>query len=336
MMHRLSSFAPFIALLAFALSPHLTAEDAVDIGKTCAKEETAQAAASVRNDEVWLVSTRHLCFPDWNHPQTYELDVRRYDSERGWQDASTQEFCAQPKLPTLIYVHGNRVNWQDSSQYGWQVYQALAQCENAPERMRFVIWTWPSDQIRGPLRDIRAKADRANDETYFLGWFLSQQDPSVPIGLLGYSYGARVVTGGLHLLSGASLWGTSLPDSARERVPARVALLAAAVDHDWICPGNSHGEALKQVDHMLVLYNQCDPALQRYHWVDCCSRPSALGYLGVAQEALGPYGSLVDQQNVTATIGRSHSEDNYFRMTHLREEVCRAIFHPLPVPDSAD
>ena len=287
-----------------------------------------------RKDEVWLISTRHLCYPNWDDPQTYELDVRRYDHEQGWLDSSTAEFIAQPPLSTLIYVHGNRVTWHDASQYGWQCYHALAECENAPPSMRFVIWTWPSDQIKGPLRDIRSKADRADNETLFLGWFLSQQNPASPISLLGYSYGSRVITGGVHLFAGGSLCGNALPQPAKaEQVPLRVALLAAALDNDWLCAGHHHGMAMEQVSQMLVLYNTCDPALQRYRFVDPCSHAQALGYVGVADESLGAYAPRIEQLNVSSIVGRSHGEDNYFRQSGLRLDVCRVLFHPASPSD---
>jgi hypothetical protein len=132
-------------------------------------------------------------------------------------------------------------------------------------------------------------------------------------------------------MGGGSLGGRSLPPNSKvNQTPTRAALLAAAVNHDWICPGNWHGRALEPVERLLVLYTTWDPALQRYHLVDRCSCASALGYTGIATEILGAFGDRVEQVDVTGLIGRSHSEHNYFRLDYLRREVCRALFHPLP------
>ena len=336
MMHRLFSTARVSGLILFLwAAPRILAAE--DVLATAAPAVSDDRMSAARNDDVWVVSTRHLCFPSWSDPRSYELDVRRYDRSSGWIESSTAEFCAQSPLETLIYVHGNRVTWDESFHYGWEVYHLLADCHNAPAKMRFVIWTWPSDQIRGPLRDIRSKADRADDETFFLGWFLSQTRSDSQIRLLGYSYGSRILTGGLHLLSGGSLSGISLPQAAQPgRTPARAALLAAAIDCDWLSPGNYHGVALDQLDRMLILYNTLDPALQRYHLVNRRSRASALGYVGANYESLGAFASKVEQLNVCGAVGRSHDEHNYFALNDLKYEVCRVLFHPLPIPNAGE
>ena len=47
--------------------------------------------------------------------------------------------------------------------------------------------------------------------------------------------------------------------------PVRAALVAAAVDANWLRPGGYHGRALEQVDQLLLVNNQLDPAMRFYH-----------------------------------------------------------------------
>jgi hypothetical protein len=320
----------WFALLVSALwIADLFADEAVD---AVASKETQSVPCVSRDDEVWLISTRHLCYQYGTEPTDYELDVRKHEESVGWREASLSEFLALPPLPTAIYVHGNRMSWSDSFQQGWEVHESLAACCPTPAKMRFVIWTWPSDQVHGPLRDIRLKADQADNQTFLFGGFLSRLDPATPIKLIGYSYGSRIITGGLHLLAGGSLGGYMLTQPAMAaRARIRVALLASAFNRDWLCPGYCHGSATEKVERLLILYNTCDPALQRYEILERCSDALALGYVGLPSDCLDQLGERVEQINVASQVGRSHDENRYWYSQTLRQEICRVLFDPLPI-----
>ena len=88
------------------------------------------------------------------------------------------------------------------------------------DRLRFVIWSWPSDKIKGPLNDIRTKAWRTDTDGYYLGWFLQRMHPQSDIGLIGFSYGARIVSGALHVLAGGELDGMGSADARRDGPPS--------------------------------------------------------------------------------------------------------------------
>lgn len=324
----------FAACLLLLVASSLPAQETT--AAATPDSDPVPAPCPARNDEVWLISTRHLCYQCGTEPTSYELDVRQHDEEDGWRDSSLTEFLQLPPLPLVVYVHGNRYNWFTASQHGWRVYESLTACCRTAPRMRFVIWSWPSDQVRGPLRDIRQKADRAETETFFLGGFLSQLDPNTSVGLVGYSYGVRIISGGLHLLAGGSLGGTVLSHSATAtRVPVRVAMLAAAMDHDALCPGHCYGAALEQVDRLLVLYNSCDPALQRYSLADRRSHDSALGYVGLPWNCLGSLADRAEQLDAAPYVGRMHDVNLYFGSDTVTQEIARTLFdpllHPLPI-----
>lgn len=294
--------------------------------------------------ELWLISTRHLCFPNWSDPSTYDFDVRRYDPSAGWQESSFNEFLAGPSRFTVVYVHANRSSWSDAIQQGHMVYNSLASCSNSIP-MRFVIWSWPSDRIRGALQDIRVKADRADVEGSFFGWFLSRLKPGTSVGLAGFSYGARIISGGLQLLSGGMINGHALPESQPgEPLRIRAVYLAAAVDVNWLYPWGYHGQSLSQIERLLIAYDACDPALKRFHFTDPCTRPTALGYTGIHSGSLGEASGRVEQLDVSNLVGRTHDEIQYWCSTYIMSEICRVVFEgvtpsadagtadPMPVP----
>lgn len=232
---------------------------------------------------------------------------------------------------TLIYIHGNRVSSGDAISQGMTVYRRLA--VHAPDDLaiRFVIWSWPSDKVRGQIRDVRAKGVRTNNEGYFLGWFLSRLPSDASVSLLGYSYGARIATGALHVAAGGSLAGCSLRDEREEAAGSapnlmRVALLAAAIDRCWIMPGQPHGRALGLADEMLLLYNHCDPVLKRYGVVEKGSHPEALGYQGIGASCLGPDGDRLSQRDVCCTIGKTHDVYRYLYSPSLTARMSSNLF----------
>ena len=202
----------------------------------------------------------------------------------------------------------------------------MGTCAGEYPPMRFVIWSWPSDRICGPARDARVKAARADAEGSFFGWFLSQLKPGTAVGLVGFSYGARVISGGLQLLSGGTLNGHSLPElPPGEPLQIRAAYLAAAMDVAWLYPGGYHGQSLSQVVRLLINYNECDPALKYFRFTDRCTRPSALGFLGINESALGEAANRVEQVDVSQDVGRTHDELRYWNSSFVVPEVCRII-----------
>lgn len=277
-----------------------------------------------RADEVWLISTRHLGCPSPDKSSDVDLHVEYYGGEdRGWIESSFDEFLAgsDPAQPTMIYVHGNRIEWNDAIQRGWHVRNSVLGCSQV-EPVRFVIWSWPSDKIHGQFRDVRAKAARTNGEAYYLAWFVSQLDPTAPVNILGYSFGARVATGALHLLGGGELAGLTMPHGQVPRI--HVALLAAALHNYWLQPWACHGSALLRVDRLLVHYNSCDPYLKRYRFIEKHASPDALGYTGMRVD--DSQGAWIEQRDVCPIVGKSHAQANYFNSTIVTDQVRETLF----------
>ncbi len=286
---------------------------------------------------MWAVSTRGLgCpAPGW----TYPLTVWQYESQSPrWASSTSDAFAASddPEVVTVVYIHGNRIDRSLALQDGLSVYFQLAGAWDDERPIRFVVWTWPSDQIRGPLKDVRAKAARSDVDAYYLAQFLSRLSPEVKVGLLGYSYGARIACGGVHLLGGGRLDGLALPIANGPETS--VALWAAAEHDDWLLPGRTHGAALPTAEQWLITRNCCDPVLAHYRMLDKCTDPVALGHSGlVGRNLLAPdVNQRIDELDVTGVVGSSHDMQRYLYARSVLDPTREVLFWRSAASDLAE
>ncbi len=288
-------------------------------------------------DQIWVVSTRHLGCP-YSDKQEPNWQLWRY--EKGWwQPRTAAEFYAQDSadLVTPFYIHGNRVEAGQANSDGLDVYfQLVGKLDEEPP-VRFVIWSWPSSQIKGQLKDVRAKADRSDVDAYYLGRFLAEMKPEVKVGLVGYSYGARIVSGALHLLGDGTLLGWQLLPGQRPQI--RVALWAAAEHSHWYIPGNFHGRAPAMADAWFVTVNPCDPVLARYHMLDKCSCPSAVGYAGIYGRNLLPadVNARIEEVNVSNIVGGTHDMHAYLYSLYVQGRTRQyVLWHELEITKATE
>ena len=265
-------------------------------------------------DTVWLVSTRCLGCTTPEQDVTSLLQVSRYSAEEGWVDSTASTLIEQitPDSKTVFFLHGNRIESCDAAPRGWVVYHRLVDAVEEVPPMHYVIWSWPTERSGAIVNDIRTKAARMPCETLTLATFLHQLDEA-HVGLIGFSLGARLATGAMHLLEGGSLSGISL-DRGATAGPHDVSavLYAAALDNDGLLPGRSHGQALEGNHHVLNLYNCCDPVLKRYRFISRCYNPVALGYSGLAgRSRLQEGADRYDEESVARYIGCHHSLYDY-------------------------
>jgi len=280
-----------------------------------------QAFRVREQDQIWLVSTRHLGCPAGGK---YEPALQVWRYEKGlWQPATLAEFYATDSadVVTPIYVHGNRIDSGLAASYGLSFYFELVGKLDSEPPARFVIWSWPSDQINGPLRDTHAKAARSDVDANYLGHFLAGMQPDVRVGILGYSLGARIASGAMHLLGGGSLFGESLTPAPRP--PVRVVMWSAAEHNHWYLPGQFHGQALAAADAWLNMFNCCDPVLARYRWLDKCDNPVAAGYAGIYGRNLLPpdINARIEEVNVSNIVGRDHNWRPYLYSRYIQDRT---------------
>ena len=314
----------WVALFTLLLSIRHTAlgtavpqrEEAVS--PAAAPAQTPATVGGVRvDDQIVLISSRPVgcsCDPDtlMSGLKCQRCVVSAESCRHHWDDVDLLEVLQEnnPAVRTVFFVHGNQISAGQDKQQGLTVYRRMMRCADANRPIRFIIFSWPSAKISGPLRDIRVKAARTRPVGCQLAWVLDQIPGDVPLGLIGYSFGARVVTGALHLLGGGNLGGLTLEKRAHpDRAPVRVVLIAAASNANWLSPGRYHGQAMTQIDKMLSINNRSDIAMRWYSLSTRNGSPQAMGLCGPT--CLGPQRQKVHNRDVSRYVGSSHDEYCY-------------------------
>jgi hypothetical protein len=267
------------------------------------------------SDQIWLVSTRGFC----NVSEATQWGTSRYDAGY-WKSSDDQAFSQSDdqETATVIYIHGNRMDSAGAESRGLAIYRELF--GNQTEgKVRFVIWSWPSDRIHGLAKDVRSKAARSDDESYLLARFLAQIPENRRVGLIGFSYGARIISGSLHLLGGGDVVGRSIEPG--KRATFRVVFWAAGVQNDWLLPENVHGKALPLGEKWLNVSNSCDSVLRRFDRVDPCDGSPGLGYTGLAgkDQLSAELAARYEDWDVAHLVGNDHRSEPYF----FNEEIIR-------------
>ncbi|MBL9122745.1 MAG: hypothetical protein JNG90_03875 [Planctomycetaceae bacterium] len=312
-----SSAAP----AASAVVTPVDVESAEDLPLDAARDAEASAVSDATAKEqacghqIWLISSRHITSCGDLNSVAEKLRYWRHQCGSGWIVASKEEFLAadDPAMPTAFYVHGHRVDPGYARTGGLDAYRAFVR--NSATPTRFVIWSWPTTPQGRPLEDFRIRADTSEVHSYYLAWLIDQLDPSIAVHLVGYSYGARFITGSLHYLGGGVLMGRALDERVHpSRAPLRASLLASALDNDWLIPGRRHGQALSQVDRLLITKNPLDPVLHFYPVVLRDRSAVAMGVSGFAGlSRIGAERQKVEQLNVSRSIGKHHTIDLYWQ-----------------------
>ncbi len=294
-----------------------------------AEDRSSVKTDSDCNDQIWLVSTRHLSNPSRNTMEFPNFSLQRYEARSTWQDSSLDDFIESedPNAVTIFWVHGNQVDSVSAKQRGMTVYRNLAASSQQDRPVRMVIWSWPSSQIRRHLKDVRVKAQRTNLQALYLAQFLVRLSEESQVSLTGFSLGGRVVTGALHLVAGGTLSGRQLSPGAAKPGNFRVVLYAPAIHNDWLLPGKPHQLAMSMVDGAMLMNNDCDPILKRYRFITKCGNPKALGYAGLAGiHKLGEIKERVQQWNVCRLVGKTHDLLSYLSNGSIMNRTRRYVF----------
>ena len=192
--------------------------------------------------------------------------------------------------------------------------------------MQVVFFTWPADgnlPIVLPV-DIAVLGRRSSAHSIFLAKLITQLAPSQPVCLLGHSHGARACLATLHLLGGGRLEeGQILPAGCTPPARIRTVLVAAAVDHNWLNPGQRYDKALFTPEKVLLLRNSRDGWLSVYQARKIAGE-RALGKdgLGTADRAaLGELSNKIVDLNAAQFTSNSHA----FASFHERPELGAAV-----------
>ncbi len=313
-------------------------------------------APSAMSDEILMMSTRAVGTVCDGKRLSEKLRCQRYEiGDNGrphWESVHWRE-ALQPASPmrkpaspmrkpaspmrTVVYVHGNRIAPGKDRYRGMMVYRSLVAQGRPSQPIRFIIWSWPATTILGPIKDMRLKAARTCPVGWQLAWFLDQLPEETPVSLIGYSYGARVASGALHVLGGGRLNGLQLTERLHpQRPPIRVAMIAAAFDADWMLPGRYHGRAISQVEKLVLVTNHRDPMMRLFHFSVDRRKIHALGKEGGPHtQSLGKAARRIKPVDVTHEVGRSHKLVDYLAASGKMGVVWRRLI-PIAEPSTDD
>lgn len=263
-------------------------------------------------DSVWEISTRSLrgC-PSVDAP----VRVSQFVDCR-FQSSTLDAFRADPIAATaqrtIIYVHGNWMEYGNARERGLAMYNLLR--AQTTEPLRFVMFSWPSQRQGRIAPDVREKAALAHIESFYLADLLKHLPQDRPLSLIGFSFGGAVIGGALQLLAGGSLDGRALPEPQASFPSIRVSLTAPAFDRRQISPCGKYSLALTHVERLVNLYNSQDPVLRRFRFINQ-DAPIAAGFLGLDASVTGPLEGdpRIVQYDCSRATGRTHFELDYYK-----------------------
>jgi pimeloyl-ACP methyl ester carboxylesterase len=280
--------------------------------------------------EILLINTR--CAPVCGDLEQGKEKIRYYRLEENqtWSKATPDAFAkgGDQDTPTVFLIHGNRTTSDEAVDFAWPVYCWLSRhAEN--RAYRFVIWSWPSSQMNKRTRpDVQTKAWYCNSQSYYFADCLKNMNAETPVSLVGYSFGAKIIAGGLHLLDGGELAGRTLPNpmssasNHKRNGPLRTVFIAPAFDCFALNPGQEYSNALSQTEDALSTRNYCDNALRWYPRLYGRGGPQAFGFVG---PSCGGFENLHIFE-ATYCVGKSHDWNGYISCPNVLNALPHYLF----------
>jgi hypothetical protein len=270
------------------------------------------AAAAGPQQQVWLIDTSAAQCAGGLEAGFQQIAFWQLDPQDPcrWRRTDAEALGRSDPLPTVIFLPGYNTG-PDAAIQEANALRCDLEREAAGRPLRLVIWAWPSQRDRqSRLRqDVQMKACECGAEGYFLARTLSRLPAGAPLGLVGYSYGARIACGALALLGGSPSAGASLPQEARAAWtavprPVRVLFVAAAMDADSLACGEN---CLATVQRAAATVDCRDRVLRLYTRLYGRGGPPALGGVGPIAEPSGKL-RLID---VSCAVGKKHDWYRY-------------------------
>ncbi|MFN8856364.1 MAG: hypothetical protein ACK50P_12415 [Planctomycetaceae bacterium] len=260
----------------------------------------------------WIISSREVKGSPATHDCAGQMQYL-YRSAEGMIEVSAEEFLStlRPDRPVCVVIHGSYNYWKDVLAESTRNHRWIQQAAGGAE-VQVVHFSWPSDGVAHVLFpvELRVLGRRAAVHGGYLAQLIAMFPTDQPVTLVGHSHGARCVVAALHALGGGILDdGSHLGGEARPPQRVRGVLIAAAIDHDWLNPGERYDRALSPVEGILVLTNPRDGWLQVYPLHTPMKGTQALGLEGLTRRdrrSLGGWADRVQSYDCSEWVGRSH------------------------------
>jgi hypothetical protein len=235
-----------------------------------------------------------------------------------------------PGVPVCIVVHGSFTNWKGLCDDCAPVLQWIRSA--APQQpLHVVFYTWPSQGgiTYEPHVDVGILGMRASFNSIYLAELVARIPPGHPVCLLGHSHGARMVAAALHVLGGGEVDNVRLTWPAPPDLRLRGVLVAGALDHHWLDPGQRFDMALCRTECLLVLRNDHDIVLTFYPLRRPFSR-RAIGERGLSGgdlRRLGLLSSKVAVLDVTSLVQTGHIWQHYYVCPQIAAAIAPYIYY---------
>lgn len=218
--------------------------------------------------DYWIVSSRNCKGNAAPCNSACCLNYFHRTSERCLLPSNRDVFLSslKPNVPVCFVIHGSYNWWSDVVKESLKINRWIrSACPGEP--LQVVFFSWPSDgnmPFIFPV-DIAVLGRKSSYHALYLADLITQFPPEQPVSLVGHSHGARTAVAAMHVLGGGRLEeGGMLPPGYSVPRRMQAVLIAAAIDHDWLNPGQRYGQSLLPVERVLLLRNSSDATLAIY------------------------------------------------------------------------
>jgi hypothetical protein len=253
-------------------------------------------------------------------------------SERSLIPERRETFLASVRSdrPVCFVVHGSYNWWGDVKTESRKIHRWIRSATPGTP-LQVVFFTWPSDgnmPFIFPV-DIAVLGRRSAAHSLYLASLITQLPAEQQVCILGHSHGARTTVAALHLLGGGALEGgqTLRPGFAVSQ-HLRAVLLAAAIDHDWLNPGQRYSQALAVPERVLLTRNPRDATLAIYPLRKGIGE-RALGRYGLGRDDrfwLDSMGSKVDELDASSFARWHHAFADYHEWPELAAAIVPYVY----------
>jgi len=279
----------------------------------------------------WSVSSRQSS----QHPRDWNgcpLDVTQRNQDGSWSQSNIPAMVSQlqPGVPVLVCVHGSFVSAEDNCKESAEAYNAIrAAAPGCP--LHVIFYTWPSDApytYIAPV-DIAVRGCRADFNGFHIAWLLSNIPDHHPVCLWGHSHGNRAVLASVQLLAGGDVEDYCFTGYRSPGKRIRVVMAAAAIDHNWLNPGERYDRVPARVEGVLNLQNRKDLPLAFYP----LTRPfahRAMARTGATmrdRSKLGPNAAKVADCDVTELLGHAHYWPEYYSKSSIMQTAVPYVYY---------
>lgn len=282
--------------------------------------------------DYWIISSRQCDATAASDETSCCLKFFHHTADNSLVPADHEAFhgSLNPQVPVCFVIHGSYNGWGDVVEDSRRINEWIRSA--SPERpLQVVFFTWPSDGTMPLLFqvDIAILGRRSSAHAPYLAQVIAQLPPNQPVSIVGHSHGARVASAALHLLDGGCTEeGCRLIHGPVAPRRMRAVFVAAALDHNWLNPGDRYGQALGQVERVLLMRNSSDTALGMY----AVRKPfgeRSLGRYGLGGDdrfLLDGLNCRIVELDVAPFVGTGHAFAHYYRHPELAQAIVPYVY----------